>query len=176
MSLRDQLLKAGLVSADAVQKAEKDRKQQKHQQQKQQSPSQRDAQKLEAERQRQAEAEAKRQRDRELNAKREAEKQRQANLARVSQLVEAHRLNDARAEDRYNFPDGRFVRSVRVTAAQRRQIALGQIGIVRMDAKNFDFALVPRAEALKVQEIVPERLALLYEESDGLEEDDWGDW
>ena len=39
MSLRDQLLKAGLVSADAVQKAEKDRKQQKHQQQKQQSPS-----------------------------------------------------------------------------------------------------------------------------------------
>ncbi len=45
-----------------------------------------------------------------------------------------------------------------------------------MDAKNFDFALVPRAEALKVQEIVPERLALLYEESDGLEEDDWGDW
>lgn len=176
MSLRDQLLKAGLVSADAVQKAEKDRKQQQHRQTKQTPPAQRDAQKAEAERQRQAEAEARRQRDRELNAQREAGKQRQADLARARQIVDAHRLNDPKAEDRYNFPDGRFVRSVRVTAAQRRQIALGQIGIVRMDAKSFDFALVPRAEALKVQAIVPERLALLYEESDGLEEDDWGDW
>lgn len=175
MSLRDQLLKAGVVSADTVAKAENERRKQTHQAKKGQ-PEAKTAEQQRAAEQRarqQAEAEARRQRDRELNAQREAERRRKEDLARARQLIEANRVNDPKAEDRYNFTDGRFVRSVRVTDAQRRQIAMGKLGIARMDNKGFDFALVPREVALKLQGFCADRVALLYEETDTLEDDDW---
>ncbi|PWV65911.1 DUF2058 family protein [Plasticicumulans acidivorans] len=173
MSLRDQFLKAGLVTADAVKKAETEKRKQQHQSTKQ-SAKGKQAGPSEEQRQRQAEQEAKRQRDRELNARKEAERKRQADLARAKQIIEANRQNDPQAEDRYNFQEGRFVRSVRVTDAQRRLIAMGKLGVARMDARGFDFVLIPREAALKVQEICPERLSLLFEECDSLEDDDWG--
>lgn len=177
MSLRDELLKAGLVSADKIKKLETDTRNQQHQHKKNRTlGAEEKARQAEARRRADADAIRKREQDQRLNQKREAEKQRREQAARARQLIDGHRLNEAEAEDRYNFQDGRFVRSVRVTAAQRKALVRGQLAIVQGDRGEFDFALIPRETALKLAEIVPERVLLLYSENSGEEEDDWGDW
>ncbi|MCC9004518.1 MAG: DUF2058 family protein [Candidatus Competibacter sp.] len=178
MSLRDELLKAGLVSADKIKQLESDTRNQQHQRKKSKTlAAEETARQAEARRRAEAEAARKREQDRQLNQKRAAEKQRREEAARARQLIDGHRLNEPEAEQRYNFQDGRFVRSIRVTAAQRKALALGRLAIVQGDRSEFDFALIPREIALKLAEFVPERVLLLYSESSGDEtEDEWGDW
>jgi hypothetical protein len=92
-------------------------------------------------------------------------------------LIDSHRLNEPEAEQRYNFQEGRFVRSIRVTPAQRKALAAGRLAILRGYRSEFDFPLVPREIALKLAEFAPERVLLLNPESGGEEaEDEWGDW
>ena len=178
MSLRDELLKAGLVSADKIKQLESDARNQQHQRKKNKTlAAEETVRQAEARRRAEAGAARKREQDRQLSQKREAEKQRREEAARARQLIDGHRLNEPEAEHRYNFQDGRFVRSIRVTVAQRKALALGRLAIVQGDRNEFDFALIPRETALKLAEFVPERVLLLYPESNGDEtEDEWGDW
>ncbi len=177
MSLRDQLLKAGLVPSDQAKKQESETRKQAHLAKKSKTLAAEEAARQQEVRQ-QADAEIahKREQDRQLNLKREAEKQRRERVARVRQLIDSHRLNDPEAELPYNFQEGRFIRSIRVTAAQRKALAMGRMAIVRGDKNQFDLVVTPRETATKLQEIVPERVLLLYDESSGDEEEDWGDW
>ena len=120
MSLRDQLLKAGLVSSEQAKKAENDAKKKRHQGKKdRRQGAEQAAKKAERERQQKAELEAKRERDRTLNREREAVKRRRENAARIRQLIKEHRANDPQAEIPYNFKAGKVVRRVRVTEPQR---------------------------------------------------------
>ncbi len=177
MSLRDQLLKAGLVSADAVKKAEAGQRKQSHQAKKGNEQARAaEARKAEEQKAGQQEAERKRSRDREIERQRAAERKRQEDLARARQLIEANRVNDRNAEDRYNFQEGRFVRSVRVSEPQRRQIAMGKLGIAKMDSKGLDFAIIPREVALKLQDFVPDRVLVLLDETDQFDDDPWAGW
>ncbi|MBL8258578.1 MAG: DUF2058 family protein [Candidatus Competibacteraceae bacterium] len=178
MSLRDELLKAGLVPSDKAKQLDSETRKQGHQLKKNKAlAAEEAARQADARRRAEAEAARKREQDRELNLKREAEKQRQERTARVRQLIDSHRLNEPEAELPYNFQDGRFVRSVRVTPAQRKALATGRLGILRGDRGEFDFSVAPREIALKVAEILPQKILLLYPESGGDEaEDDWGDW
>ncbi|HXH02684.1 MAG TPA: DUF2058 family protein [Candidatus Competibacteraceae bacterium] len=172
MSLRDQLLKAGLVSADKIKQAEAEARKQAHQ-----GKKDKNAAAAEAERRRQQEAELarKREADRQRNLQREQERQRKEARERARQLIAANRANQKDAEIRYNFQDGRYIRSLRVTAQQQKQLAAGLLGIARNDKDPFDFPLLPREAALKLREIMPEWVILLYEEG-GAQEDDWPDW
>lgn len=178
MSLRDELLKAGLVSADKIKRLESDTRNQQHQSKKNKTlAAEEAARQAEARRRAEAEAARKREQDRQLNQKREAEKQRREQVARARQLIDGHRLNEPEAEQRYNFQEGRFVRSIRVTPAQRKALAMGRLAILRGYRGEFDFPLVPREIAQKLAEFAPERVLLLYPESSGDEaEDEWGDW
>lgn len=178
MSLRDELLKAGLVPSDKARKLDSETRKREHEVKKNKALSaEQMARQAEARRQAEAEAAHKREQDRQLNLKREAEKQRRERTARARQLIDSHRLNDPAAEFPYNFQEGRFIRSIRVTSAQRKALAMGRIGIVRGDRSQYDFSLAPREIAVKLSEFAPERVLLLYEESSGDEaEDDWGDW
>lgn len=178
MSLRDELLKAGFAPSDKAKQLEAERRKHEHQLKKNKAlASEAAARQTEARRQTEAETARKREQDRQLNLKREAEKQRREQMARVRQLIDSHRLNEADAELPYNFQEGRFVRSIRVTLAQRKALAAGRMGILRGDRGEFDFSVAPREIALKVAEILPQKVLLLYPESDGDEaEDDWGDW
>ncbi len=178
MSLRDELLKAGLVSADKAKKLESDTRNQEYQRKKSKALSAEEAgRQAEARQRAEAEAARKREQDRQLNQKREAEKQRREQAARARQLIDGHRLNEPEADVLYNFQDGRYVRSIRVTPPQRKALALGRLAIVRGDRNEFDFPLVPRETALKLAEFSPERVLLLHPESGSDEsEDEWGDW
>ena len=177
MSLRDQLLKAGLASADQAKKLNADVRKQEHQRKKNKAIADEEAaRQAEARRQAEAEAALKRERDRQLNLEREAEKQRRELAARARQLIDSHRLNHPDAEIFYNFldSDGRWIRAIRVLPPQRKGLAMGRLAIVRGDRHEFDFALAPRETALKLAEFAPERVLLLHPESDGTEDDENG--
>ena len=171
MSLREQLLKAGLVSGNKVKETESIVRKQKHQIKKNKSLATAEAVKKAAEQQRlAAEEQRKKERDRELNRESEAKKKRTAELARLRQLIDGQRLNDSEAELRYNFsPDGRRVCFVRVTPQQQKHLAMGKIGIVRNHEDEWDFVMVPRQTALTIADIDPASMLLLYPESSSLE-------
>ncbi len=178
MSLREQLLKAGLVTADKVKQVERDTRKQGHKVKKDKTEAVvEQARKAEAERQRAEAEQRKREQDRELNRQRELARNRKAMLARVRQLIDSNRQNDPKAEQLYNFQDGRKIRRVRATPQQQNLLALGRLGIARNPHDPFDFPIVPRATALKLQALGAEHVVLLYEESARLEDDDWpADW
>jgi len=172
MSLRDELLKAGLASADQAKKLDSAARKQGHQQKKDKALAiEAAARQAEVRRQLEAEAAGKREADRRLNLEREAEKQRREQAIRTRQLIDSHRLNEAEAEIHYNFldRDGHWIRAIRVTAPQRQGLATGRLAIVRGDRHEFDFALIARETALKLAEFTPERLRVLHPEGDGLE-------
>ncbi len=180
MSLRDQLLKSGLVSEDKARKAESDARKQRHRTKKDRTVAAAELARSEDEARRQeAYAARKREQDRALNKERDEQRRRREAAARVTQLIESNRLNEPDAPIPYNVVvDGRYVRSVRVTARQRKLLAMGQIGIARNDQNEYDFPLIPRRAALKLAEICPDRLLLLHPEATADDHDsgeDWGD-
>lgn len=177
MSLRDELLKAGLVSAGKAKKLDSDTRKQDYQRKKSKALAEEAAQQAETRRQAEAEAARKRERDRQLNLEREAEKQRREHNARAQQLIDSHRLNHPEAEILYNFldSDGRWIRAIRVLSPQRQGLAMGQLAIVRGDRHEFDFPLVPRNIALKLVELASERVLLLHPEGEGSEVENGSD-
>jgi uncharacterized protein YaiL (DUF2058 family) len=178
MSLQEQLLKAGLVSAEKAKKLESESRKQSHQARKNKTVAVAEAALQEEEKRRlEAEAARKREHDRQLNREREAQKKLKADMARARQLIEGRRLNAADANIPYNFlVDGRYIRSVRVTREQQRQLAMGRIGIVRNFDDEYDFLLVPRETALILAELVTAGLLLLHPEKSSLEvEEESGD-
>lgn len=173
MSLRDELLKAGLVSSEKARKQDSDARQQAHQRKKNKAlASDEAARQAEARRQAEAEAASKRERDRQLNLEREAEKKKRELVARAQQLIDSHRLNEPEAEILYNFldRDGRWIRAIRVTPAQRKGLAMGRLAIARGDRHEFDFPLIARETATQLVEWAPERVLLLHPENDGRDE------
>jgi uncharacterized protein YaiL (DUF2058 family) len=119
LSLREQLLQAGFVSAKEVKKAEQElRKDRKKEQEAQQLAAQ------------QAQA-AKAARDRELNKKRQEERERQARLAQIREIVEQNRIPRVESDEYFNFIHRKKVHRVGVDAALRERIIKGEVILVR---------------------------------------------
>lgn len=177
MSLRDQLLKAGLVSEEKVKAFESGKKSGDHRAKKDRQMAA--AKKAETQAARQAlEAEAarKRARDRELNDARRARLKQREDAARAHQLMDTHRVTVPPAsEQRYNFQQGKYIRSIRVGEEQQRLLAAGRLGIIRNDRNRFDYPIVPRDIALKLQAIHPSWVLCLHDEGDP-DADPFADW
>ena len=141
LSLREQLLKAGLVSEKQVQQAERQQNRQQYQaprgKKQQAAPT---AQQLAAQR---AHAE-KAARDAELNRKKQEKADRKARFAEIKQLVEKHQIPRVETEDFYNFVDGTKIRRVPVTPELRERLIAGELAIVRNEGR---YAFVPAAIA-----------------------------
>lgn len=170
MSLQEQLLKAGLVSAGDLKKQEKEARKRLHESKKHKNIAVAEAnRKAEEQRRLEEELARKREHDRQLNREREAQKKLKEEIARARQLIASHRLNDSAGDIPYNFRDGAYVRLVRVTPQQQIQLGKGRLGIVRSFDSDYDFLLVPREIALKLADGFPERLLLLHPEGDSHE-------
>jgi uncharacterized protein len=148
LSLRDQLLKAGLVNEQQVKDAERQAQRKQYQGQKQQPRAQRSGptpQELAAQKQ----AEAKAARDQELNRKQQEKAQRKALYAQIRELVTQNRIARPDVEETYNFIDGGKVRRIRADAALRERITRGEVMLVRCEGR---YELVPPAIAEKIRE------------------------
>lgn len=139
-SLQDQLLKAGLIDSRKAKQVETDKRKQGRQQRGGSADRDRPAVQ-------QALAE-KTARDRELNRRREEEARRRAVAAEVEDLIRTHRVQTDRGDLTYNFADGQVVKRVSVTPDQRRQLANGQLAVVRDGA---GYALVPVEIAQRIR-------------------------
>jgi uncharacterized protein YaiL (DUF2058 family) len=138
MSLKDQLLKAGLADAKKARKAEHEKRQDAR------NPQAETAQQLAA----RAQAE-KAERDRALNQAQQEEKQRKAVTAQIRQLIEMHRIDRKGGDIAYQFTDEKKIKKLYVKREQQDQLVRGQIGIVRLADGH---ELVPAVIAEKIRQ------------------------
>jgi uncharacterized protein len=139
-SFGDQLLKAGLVNRDRLNKAKKS----KHRQKKQNKA---DIVNEAAESVRQVAA-AKAARDRELNRQQKEALERKAIQAQIRQLVDMNRVPRDEGETGYNFQDGTAIRKIFVTEAVHDKLVRGLLAIVRFDD---GYEVIPSVVAEKIK-------------------------
>ncbi|KRW59655.1 DUF2058 domain-containing protein [Pseudomonas sp. TTU2014-080ASC] len=164
MSLRDQLLKAGLVNEKQAKQAAKQQQKQQRLEQKGQIEKD-DSQKLAAQ---QAMAE-KAERDQELNRQQQEKQAKKALAAQIKQLIESSRLPKLTTEDYYNFVDDKKVKRISVNTLMRDKLSSGSLAIVRHGG---GYEIIPRDAALKIQERDAQRIVLLNTQSQAPDEDD----
>lgn len=164
MSLRDQLLKAGLVNEKQAKQAVKQKQKQTRMEHRGQTEKDR-SQEL-AVQQAQAEKLAK---DQELNRAQEEKKKRKAEQAQIKQLIETSRLPKLSTEDYYNFVDDKKVKRLSVNVMMRDKLSKGSLAIVRYEGR---YDVVPRATAERIQERDPKRVVLLNVQSGEPDPDD----
>ncbi|KIQ35019.1 MULTISPECIES: DUF2058 domain-containing protein [Pseudomonas syringae group] len=164
ISLRDQLLKAGLVNQKQAKQVGKEKQKEQrlvHKGQAQVDDSQkRAAQEALAE---------KVKRDQELNRQQQEKVEQKARAAQVKQLIEASRLPKLTTEDYYNFVDDKKVKRISVNALVRNKLSSGSLAIVHHGG---GYEIIPREAALKIQERDPRRIVLLNTPTEAPDADD----
>lgn len=163
MSLRDQLLKAGLVNEKQVKQATKQKQKEAKLQHKgllAQDASQQAIK--EAQRDKQI-------KDQELNQQQEEKKRRKAIAAEIKQLIVNHRLPRLETEDYYNFVDHKKVKRIAVNEVVREKLVKGSLAIVSYEGY---YELVPYDIALKIKERNEQRVIVLNEQKNEGDEDD----
>jgi uncharacterized protein YaiL (DUF2058 family) len=141
MSLRDQLIQAGLgTKKQAKQATPPPKKAPSRHQPPSISPEKLAAMKAQA---------AKNARDQELNRKQQEKAAAKARRAEVKQLIEQHRLPPVASEEYFNFADGTRLARLAVTPALREQLIRGTVAIVRYEGH---YAVVPESAVSKIRE------------------------
>ena len=144
MSLREQLLAAGLVSKKQAEQAEHQARQKQHHHKKGRAPAPNEAQQRAAE---QAKA-AKLARDQELNRQRQEQAQRKEKAAQIRQLIDENRWPKLETDEYFNFVDRGKIRRMAVDEARRTQIINGNVVIVRFEGK-YDVVMPDVAERIR---------------------------
>ena len=164
-SLKEQLLKAGLVSKKQVKKVKHEERVTKHKT-KGQKPFPETKESSIAREERLAYEE----RNRELNRKRNEEKKRRENAAQVRQLILTNRLTlEERDDDEpYNFVVGKRIRKLFLSEKLIKQLTSGQLAIVKLEGK---FELVPANAAQQIAERNRKTLLVFNEGSSKDEEE-----
>jgi len=166
LSLREQLLKAGLVSEQQAKRAEREQNQKQFAAPRSKkrppgpTPQQIAAQRAAAE---------KAARDAELNRRKQAKLERRAKYAEIKQLVEAHQIPRVESEDFYNFQSGTEILRVAVTPELRARLVAGDLAIVRCTGR---FAFVPATIGEQVAARVDKALLHLNKPDSPPAEDD----
>lgn len=147
MSLRDQLLQAGLVNEKQAREAE--RQQQQQLQGRQKLPKQERSRPSEQQLAVQQAQQAKVVRDQELNRQKQHKAERKARLAEIRQLIEQSRLPKGDSGEHYNFVDGKKIRRIAIDPSLRERLQRGEVAIARYDA---GYEWVPAATAARIRE------------------------
>jgi uncharacterized protein YaiL (DUF2058 family) len=140
MSLRDQLLAAGLGTKKQAKQATPPKKAPSRHQPPPVSPEKLAANRALA---------AKNARDQELNRRQQEKAAAKARRAEVKQLIEQNRLPPVQSEEHFNFADGTRLARVPVTAELRERLIKGNIAIVRYEGH---YALVPTEVVGRIRE------------------------
>lgn len=148
MSLRDQLLQAGLVNEKQAKETERRLRQQ--QRERQHLPKEKRAAPSDAELASQRSQLAKTARDQELNRQQKEQADKRARLAQIEQLIQQNCVPRPQTDERYHFVDGKKIRSVPADRFVREQLSRGEIAIVRRS--NGSYELVPAGIAARIRE------------------------
>lgn len=171
-SLQDELLKAGLVSQEQVQKANKAKRSQKRQQPK---PKKGKAKKPALTPEQIQAREEKSARDRELNQRRDEARRQREIAAQIKQLVDANRHppSDPENDVPFYFENKGKVKTIHVGPHTRDLIAKGRLVIVNANGK---FELVPPDIAEKIRQRNPSLVIDLPKEEKPDGDDPYADY
>ncbi len=172
-SLRDQLLKAGLVTEEQVKKAETKPKKRKQKPNKKILPNKKQINKAKPKRElsdlekfyRQRSTAENKERQAEKKAKEEAARLKKERNIKISRLINENMLSSNDASERYNFVIGTKVKYIYVNKEQLEQLAQGQLALTFLKGKC---RIISADTAQKIKEIDNKRLIvqqLLKEES-----------
>ncbi len=184
MSLRDQLVKAGLVTKEKAKKVKREQGRKRHQAHRDRAVRQElEAERLAREQSIMAQDEAKKEADRERNRALQAEQAKREARLEARQLIDTNRLEIPKeAEQRFNFTsDGTKIRYVRVTEKISDRLAKGELAICRNDRDGFDYPIVPLTVAerlLEIEKIEGGRWVYFLADPDEVSdaEDEWAAW
>jgi uncharacterized protein len=141
LSLREQLLQAGLGTKKQAREAE--------QRERQQAKNKAAQSAREEQERRAAAAKAeKAARDAELNRKRQENAERKERWAQIKQLIEQHRLPKIESDDYFNFIDRQKVRRICVDASLRERLVSGELKIARCEGR-YDIVTAEIAERIR---------------------------
>ena len=162
---QEQLLKAGLVTKQQVQKANQEKQKNKKQQ-----PSKKQRPVDEAALKAQKLAQEKAERDRELNRKKDEQARQKAISIEINQLITSNCVpRDESCEIVYNFEHNKKVKRIYVNADMKQQIIKGKLGIARIEGR---YELVPQAIAEKIQQRNAKRVVIFSEDQNTVDEND----
>jgi uncharacterized protein len=162
MSLREQLLAAGL----GKKKAEQDERKAKEQAERRAKEQQRVAQAQAAHAASQA---AKAARNQALQQRRQEEADRKERWTQIKQLIEQHRLPKLETDEYFNFVARGKVRRVAVDAQLRDRIVSGELMIVRCEGKH---DVVPRDIAERIRGYDARAVIVLQDSAGGAPSED----
>jgi len=148
ISLKDQLLKAGLADNKRARQADHAKRQA--------AKGKTDGESAASAVQKAREAQV--EKDREASRLLLLAQEQKAVTAQIRQLIEAHRIERKGGELSYQFTDERKIKKLLVSEPQQYQLIHGQIAIVRLDER---YELVPAAIAEKIQQRDPAPIVLL---------------
>ncbi len=162
---QEQLLKAGVVSQQQVNRVNQEKKKKQRKQRGKKRPET-DERQLKA----QQAAKHKADRDRELNQRKEEQARNRAISIEIDQLIKTHKLKrDDSCDLAYNFEHQGKVKRLYINADMRARLLKGQLGIARIEG---NYELVPKDVAEKIRARNDKRVLLFDEKPDRPAEDD----
>jgi len=162
---QEQLLKAGVVSKQQVQKVNTEKNKKKKQQRNQKGKAVDEAA-LKAKKV----AQEKAQRDRELNKKKEDQAKAKAISAEINQLILDNLIKrDDSCEIVYNFEHNKKVKRIYVNEDMKQKVIQGKLGLARIEGR---YELVPAAVAEKIKQRNERRVVLFSAEEETVDEND----
>ena len=135
--LQEQLLKAGLVNAQQVKKAAKE----KHKASQQPGSADPMAEQIRQAQQQKAES------DRQRNLEQQQAREQKAQAAQIRQLIETQRIDRSGGTASHQFVDGGKIKKIVLHEAQRVQLIRGTLALVRLGERH---ELVPVDTAQKI--------------------------
>lgn len=144
VSLQEQLLKAGLVDKNKVQKVNQDKSKQKKVERRNGEQTVNEARLAALEIQRKNAERA-----RELNAQRDDAARQKAAMAQIAQMVEKNRQSKGGGDIAYHFTHGTRIERIYVSAAVQAHLVAGRLAIICQGGVT---ELVPRVIADKIAE------------------------
>ncbi|WP_164880894.1 DUF2058 domain-containing protein [Aestuariirhabdus litorea] len=152
-SLRDQLLKQGLVNKKQVQQAQKADKRKARDNRKNEKVGEAaivDESRVLA----QTAREEKRRRDREINLQREAERKQKELVAQVKQIIACNAIRPAGEID-YNFVVAGKIKKIAVDKQQHKALSAGRLAVVELEGRH---VMIPAGAADKIVQRLPEAI------------------
>lgn len=169
-SLRDQLLKAGLVDKNKAKKSQhQERKTNTQNRQAAKSGKKVKAKGQDIQQKILKEQRAKQKRDHELNKQRDLELAKKAMHAEVRQIILQNLVDVPKnAETEYHFTHDKKVKKIYITDNQQQQLVKSQLAIVFFDLQ---YKLIPDSVAEKIEDRIPDLLIRIKPDA-GLDKDD----
>lgn len=183
MSLRDQLVKAGLVSKEKAKSVQKEKSKRQHQAHRDKAvKAEISAEKAQKQEEIKAFDEAKKAADLEKNQAILAKQEKNRARGEMRDLIDRERVNKEKGEARFNFShDGKKIRSVFVTDQQHKELGDGKLMICRNDRDGFDFPVLPATFKERIhhlEEKIGDKIFYYISSAltEGEAEDEWAAW